>query len=436
MAIEITIPPLGWSSDAALFAGWLKRDGDAIRPGDALYSLESEKATQEIESLDGGVLRILPGGPKEGDKVAVGTVIASLMQAGETTPIPDNVCQAVAKPANGADAPAGPAVRRLARQLDVDVRQVSGSGKAGRVMPEDVHRHHQAVSAGPESRATAAQQPRRKGPAISPRAKRIATELGIDWTPLHGTGRTGRIRERDIRAATSPMPRAQTVPITPLRKTIATRMLHSAQSTAPVTLTTTADATNLVSLRNQFKDIAASANMPVPGYTDFIVKLVAVALKQHPQLNARWEGDHIAFLPAIHIGIAVDTDAGLLVPVLRDVPGLGLRELAARSRDLIERARLRKLSSEEMQGGTFTVTNLGAFDIDAFTPILNVPEAAILGVGRIQRQPVVLGEQIVVRDMISLSLTFDHRIVDGAPAARFLQMLGQLVKNPSPWLLV
>jgi pyruvate dehydrogenase E2 component (dihydrolipoamide acetyltransferase) len=224
-------------------------------------------------------------------------------------------------------------------------------------------------------------------------------------------------------------------------------MLRSGQLTAPVTLTTTVDATELVHLRNQFKAVplaacppviqpsAASDAVVVPSYTDFLMKLLAIALQQHALLNARWEGEHIVVQPGIHIGIAVDTEAGLVVPVVRDVPNLGLRQLAARSRDLIDRARQRRLRPEELQGGTFTVTNLGPFGIDAFTPIINFPECAILGVGRIRRQPVMVQDTVVGRDLLTLILTFDHRIVDGAPAARFLQAVGQLIENPTPHLV-
>src|SRR4029079_16952505 len=171
------------------------------------------------------------------------------------------------------------------------------------------------------------------------------------------------------------------------------------------TLMTTIDATNLVKLRNQLK-----ASEYAPSYTDLIVKLCAHALEKHPALNSRWENDRVVSPDGIHIGVAVDTEAGLVVPVVRDVPSLGLAQLSARTRDLIERARLGKLWLTEMQGGTFTVTSLGAFGVDAFTPIINYPECAALGVGRIQRCPVVVDEQVAIRDRMTLSLTFDHRI--------------------------
>lgn len=371
MAIPITIPRLGWNMEEGVFVGWLKADGDLVRAGEALFGLESEKATEDIECLDEGILRIAPAGPQKGDVIPVGAVIGYLAKAGETVSFEI----------------------RAARPVQATLKK--------------------------DPPVAAVVQNRRDEPAISPRAQRVARELGIDWTKLQGTGRTGRIRERDVRAA------GETRHSPPIRKTIADRMLASHRSTAPVTLTTTADATNLVNRRAQLK----AANGIVPSYTDFLVRLSAIALQQHPHLNARWADDRIVLCPGIHIGIAVDTDAGLFVPVVRDVPSLRLQELAERSRDLVERARQRKLTADEVQGGTFTVTNLGAFGIDAFTPIINFPECAILGMGRIERRPVVRGEQIAIRAQITLSLTFDHRIVDGAPAARFLQTLVGLIEN-------
>jgi pyruvate dehydrogenase E2 component (dihydrolipoamide acetyltransferase) len=385
MAVEITVPRLGWSMEEGVFLGWLKKDGDAVKAGEPLFTLEGDKAVQEIESTGSGVLRIAPDGPQKGDTVAVGTVLGYLAEAGESV--------AVERP---------PAV----------VTQV--------------------VAAAPGRKAVTAGRAR-TGPAISPRAWRVAKELGIDWHGLRGSGRSGRIRERDVRAAAQAKPAAgRSVPVTPARRVIAERMLASLQATAPVTLTTTADAGNLVNLRQQFKATGAEI---IPSYTDFLVKLTANALRAHPLLNARWEGDHIALSEGVHIGIAVDTDAGLLVPVVRGVPGLSLRQLAARSRELVERARNRKLTADELQGGTFTVSNLGPFGIDAFTPIINHPECAILGVGRIRRVAAVDGDRIVPRDELTLSLTFDHRVVDGAPAARFLDAVRKCVENPGPWLM-
>jgi pyruvate dehydrogenase E2 component (dihydrolipoamide acetyltransferase) len=212
-------------------------------------------------------------------------------------------------------------------------------------------------------------------------------------------------------------------------------MLKSRASTAGVTITTAVDASNLVNLRQQFKaaDMDGAA-VPV-GYTEIVLKLAAIALAKHPLLNATWSDEKIIVWRKAHIGIAVDTAAGLIVPVIRDVGRLSLRQVASAARSLIDRARGATLTAAEIQGGTFTVTNLGPMGVDVFTPLVNPPECAVLGLGRIQKQVVVEDKQFVARDRVTLSLTFDHRIVDGAPAARFLQSLGALIENPSPWLL-
>jgi pyruvate dehydrogenase E2 component (dihydrolipoamide acetyltransferase) len=276
---------------------------------------------------------------------------------------------------------------------------------------------------------------------------RVAEELGVEWRYVHGSGRSRRIRERDVRAAAEgnktatarsrkavPAESSEGAVSSALRRTIAARMVAGAQTTAPVTLTTTADATNLVSLRAQFKSAATTTDV-TPGYLAFITKLAARALAEHPHLNQQWIDGRIETSKGIHIAVAVDAPAGLLAPVVRDVPALAVREIAARLADLTARAESGKLAPAELTGGTFTISNLGAYGIDAFTPILNVPQCAILGLGRIERRPAVIGDQIVPRDQMVLSLTFDHRIVDGAPAAKFLATLRQGIENPGPWLV-
>lgn len=419
MAIPITIPRLGWNMEEGTFAAWLKSDGDPVRPGDQLYALETDKATEDVEGLDAGYLRIPPDGPKTGDRLAVGTVIGYIV-VNVDEPLPSGR-PAAAPAATDPNPAASPSVRRLARERGIDLRQVRGSGPAGRISASDL------VPPCPANRDG-------EGPEqthSSPRARRAARDLGIDWQTVRGTGKNGRIRERDVRAhgGTSSL-----VPLTLIRRTIAARMVESRRTTAPVTLTTTVDATTLVNLRGQFR--AAANGGPVPSYTDFLVKLAAVALAKHPMLGAQWTDQGIRLPQAIHIGIAVDTDAGLLVPVVRDVSSIGIRALADRTRELIDRARTGRLSSAEMQDGCFTISNLGAYGIDAFTPIINPPECAVLGVGRVAKRPAVVGNAIVPRDQMTLSLTFDHRIVDGGPAARFLQSLAQAVENPAPWIVV
>ena len=423
MVIRITVPRLGWSMEEGTFSEWLKHDGDSVAAGDLLFVLENDKASQEVESLDSGVLHIPAGSPKPGDKVTVGQLLGYLVAPGESIPVAGLPAAVTLVPP---DTPSAPPV----------------------VGPVNVS----SPSPGAET------------PIISPRARRVAAQLGVNWMSLSGTGRDGRIREADIRNAAATQ---QSKGLSSMRRTIAERTLASQQKTVAVTLHTTADATSLVELRRQLKSEEflmprsttfddnnrppldkggleggleepalhrppsdRAAETVVPTYNDILIKLIAAALQKHPVLNSRWEGETLRTCSSIHIGIAVDTEAGLLVPVIRDVTALTLQEVALRSRNLIERAHSRRLAANELSGSTFTVTSLGAFGIDAFTPIINYPECAILGVGRILRQPVAVGQTIALRDIITLSLTFDHRALDGAPAARFLQTLTKFIESP------
>jgi pyruvate dehydrogenase E2 component (dihydrolipoamide acetyltransferase) len=227
-------------------------------------------------------------------------------------------------------------------------------------------------------------------------------------------------------------------PIPRLRQVIAERMSASSQTTAPVTLTTEVDATELVKLRKGLKDASQSDPRPVPSYNDLLAKLVAEALVQHPQLNARIEGSEIVTSSVVNMGFAVDTERGLFVPVVRDVRAKSIRQIAAEGAALVQRVRDNALQADDMAGGTFTISNLGMYEIDAFTPIINLPQCAILGVGRIVPKQVVMdaeAEHVAIRHMMFLSLTFDHRLVDGAPAARFLQQVKRYIEQPYLWLL-
>ncbi|MFO0867238.1 MAG: dihydrolipoamide acetyltransferase family protein [Gemmataceae bacterium] len=377
MAIPITAPRLGWNMEQGVFLGWLKADGDAIRVGDALFSLEGEKAAEDVECLDAGTLHIPANAPQKGDTVLVGALLGYLLQPGESPPTPETMPTPIAAAAE--------------------------------------HEAAKVITAPAEAKP-------RERLASSPRARRLARELNVDWKQANRSGASSRICERDVRA----LAEAGHTPGNNTRRLIAERMVASQETTAPVTLMTTIDATELVRFRERCKTKGSA----VPSYTDLLIKLSAAALAKHSALNSRWENERVVPSPGIHIGIAVDTEAGLLVPVLRDVVSLSLAELTAQSRVLIDRARTGKLSGKELRGGTFTVSSLGGFGIDAFTPIINLPECAVLGVGRIRRVPAVVEDQIAIRDQLTLSLTFDHRIVDGAPAARFLQTLTQYVETP------
>jgi pyruvate dehydrogenase E2 component (dihydrolipoamide acetyltransferase) len=224
-------------------------------------------------------------------------------------------------------------------------------------------------------------------------------------------------------------------PVARIRQLIAQRMMEGAHSTAPVTLTTEADATALVALRSHLREVLGARGRRVPSYNDLLIKLTAVALREHPQLNATWQGDTIQRWESIDIGLAVDTPDGLLVPVVRDAYGRSVGQIAEATADLVARAGSRQVAPDELRGGTFTITNLGMYQIDAFTPIINLPQCAILGVGRIQERPAVVKGEVVPRRLVFLSLTFDHRVVDGAPAARFLNTIREYVEEPALWTM-
>jgi pyruvate dehydrogenase E2 component (dihydrolipoamide acetyltransferase) len=445
MAQEIIIPRLGWSMEEGTFVAWLKSDGDFVKRGDALFELEGEKATQEIEAVDEGVLRIPITGPKPGSMHKVGAVIGYLVAANDSIPAFANpLPQVNIEAINEADSiVASPSVRQLARKVGVQLSQVKATGPRGRILQEDVHQAKSILSENAQEPVISDVSKMLSQQVASPRARRLASSLGIDWKLLIGSGAGGRIRECDVKAAstnlTSPITtagKAQRIPILKKRKLIAQRLVASRQLTVPVTLTTKADATNLVNLRNQFK--STNGTHPIPSFQDIITKLVAEVLKEHMFLAGRWDEDVIV-LPAhheLHIGMAVETEDGLLVPVIRNVAGLNLRDVAVQSKSLVQQAREGKITAAQMQGGVFTITNLGAFGIDSFTPVINYPEAAILGLGAIRKEPVFLDDgKVVAQLQLALSLTFDHRIVDGAPAARFLQALVSAIVNPSAFLL-
>ena len=445
MAQEIIIPRLGWSMEEGTFVAWLKSEGDFVKRGDALFELEGEKATQEIEAVDEGVLRIPLTGPKPGSVHKVGAIIGYLVAANDSIPALANPSQQTnTEVINEADSlVASPSVRQLARKVGIQLSQVKGTGPRGRILQEDVHQAKVIFSENAQEPVISNVSKMSSQQVASPRARRLASNLGIDWKLLIGSGADGRIRECDVKAASTNLPsditsagKAQRIPISKKRRLIAQRLVASRQLTVPVTLTTKADATNLVNLRNQFK--STNGTHPIPSFQDIITKLVAEVLKQHMFLAGRWDEDAIV-LPAhheLHIGMAVDTEDGLLVPVIRNVAGLNLRDVAAQSKSLVQQAREGKITAAQMQGGVFTITNLGAFGIDSFTPMINYPEAAILGLGAIRKEPVFLDDgQVGAQLQLALSLTFDHRIVDGAPAARFLQSLVSAIANPSEFLL-
>jgi len=422
MAAEVVMPQLGLSMDSGRIVRWLKPCGQRVAAGDVLLEVESEKAIVEVEAPEGGTLHIVR---QPGDvDIPVGEVIAYLLADGEPPPGVEETSPA-APPAQAASRPdrppSTPAARRRAREMGVDWRRAVSSGPRGQIKERDVLQ----MLAAP---ATAT--------SITPVARHLAESAGLDVEELARRAPGRRLERADVEQAireavaaidTARRP-AQRRPMGRLRRRIAERMAHSARTNAAVTLTTEADATDLVHLREQIKSDPAAP--PAPSYNAILAKLLARALVEHPALNASLDGDEIVTWETVHIAVAVDTEAGLVVPVIRDVQAKPLLALAAEMDALLARAREGKALPDELTGSTFTLTNLGTYEIDAFTPLINPPECAVLGVGRFRETWVMDAGRPVARQMVALSLTFDHRLVDGAPAARFLQRVKQLVEHP------
>jgi pyruvate dehydrogenase E2 component (dihydrolipoamide acetyltransferase) len=454
MATVVNLPKLGQTMEAGLIVEWLKAEGDPVSRGDVLFTLESDKAVLEVEARAKGVLRRIL--LDKGIKVPVGTPVAIIGQpdedisallaesgqpeAAEAETAAETAVEALAEPgAQGAEpfapeeAPAGrvfasPRARRLAGERGVAIGALRGSGPEGRIVEKDVLAH------------LAAQ------PAATPLARREAERLGI---PLAGVSAAGpRVRQADVAAAAAPAAMAPTAaevpgplaaerpaagelrPLSGVRAIIAERMGHSAHTTAPVTLHAMVDATELVAVRERLKAALADRLGFSVGYNDLLAVMTARCLVEFPYMNVRLEEGGIRQLEGVNLGLAVDSQRGLLVPVIRDADRMGVAELATRFRELVAKAREGRSLPDELTGGNFTITNLGMFGVDMFTPIINLPECAILGVGRIRPEPVAVGNEVQVRQVMWLSLTFDHRLVDGAPAARFLQGLVRYIESP------
>ena len=444
MPVEVLVPPLGTTVDTLTLVAWYKQEGETVQKGEPLFAVETDKATLDVEAPESGVLCQVTCAP--GTEVATLSRIAIISAPGEArnlqqpelsghTSVSDvsetryaasagSTATTVLRKHSGTGRQErvfiSPRAKRLAVERGLEWLTLQGTGPEGAIVERDV--------------VAALETARPK--AITPVAQRMAEEAGVDWTRLTGSGPGGKVRREDVgqaiaaQRAVSPEPPAEeaefeTLPMEGVRAVIAARMLQSATTTAPVTLTVETDATALVELRTQLRTDGVSVS-----YNDLLLTILARALREHPRLNASLHGEMIRVWKRVHIGLAVDAERGLLVPVVRDVDRKGLTELARETAALVEAARTGNSLPDDLRGGTFTLTNLGMFGIDAFTPVLNLPECAILGVGRIQPQPSVVGAQIVVRQKMWLSLTFDHRLVDGGPAARFLQRVTQLIEKP------
>ncbi len=451
MAVELRMLQMDQTMTKGKIGKWLVNEGDTITQGQPLLEIETDKVVHEQESPVDGVIAQLFA--EEGTDVPVNALLAIIGAPGEevarvevdtmpeeveadTAPDPQasvQPAQPQATPSTTTVAPkASPAARQLAEKLAIDLTEIKASGPGGRILESDVQRYIDLR--GPMPTETTRLK-------ASPLARRLAKEHGVDLSSLAGSGPDGRIVRDDVLQASATVaetPVAETpalqqatevIPMAGIREIIAERMTMSLQTNASVTLHTEVDATGFVELRGMINDKLQAKEVNLT-YTDLLVKVVANALREHPRLNATLTDEGIHLLPEINIGVAVALEDGLVVPVIRNADKERLSGISEQVRDFAERARSNQLTPSELQGGTFTITNLGNFGIDAFTPIINPPECAILGVGRILKKPVVHEDEIVARSMLTLSLTFDHRVVDGAPAAQFLQTISDYIQDP------
>lgn len=447
---EVKMPKLGQTVEEAEIVQWLKREGDPVNEGDALFTVQTDKAEIEYEAPASGVLRkILIG---EGVAVPVLTVVALIGAADEAMPdlaqsgvAPDAASVAseaaasaaaapaethaapapplppVASPAATGAAPVSPRARKIAAERGIDAATLQGSGVGGRVMAADV----------------LAQATRAEDVRITPTARRMAANAGIDITAVQGTGIGGKITKDDIsRAAAQPAPTAPAaaqavptapaggvtrVPLTPMRRIIAQRMSESKYSAPHYYITVEVDMANCRKFRAGLTTFKASFN-------DLVLFATARALREFPAVNARWAGDAIEQVADINLGVAVALPTGLIVPVIRQAQNLSLEGIAAAAKELATKAQTGKLLPDDYAGNTFTVSNLGPYGVDHFTAIINQPDSAIIAVGQIKDRVVVIDGAIHIRPIMKLTMSSDHRVIDGALAAQFMARLREILE--------
>ncbi|MBX3445373.1 MAG: 2-oxoglutarate dehydrogenase complex dihydrolipoyllysine-residue succinyltransferase [Parvibaculaceae bacterium] len=408
MATEIRVPTLGESVTEATVAKWFKKPGDAVAADEPLVELETDKVTVEVPAPSAGVLSEIVA--KDGETVEVGALLGQIGEGKGAAPAPKKEepkkaeAKAEAKPepkkveaaapSKPADAGPSPAVRRVAEENDLDLSKVEGSGKGGRVTKADAEEAAASKSSAP---ATTAQV---KAPAPADRSAR---------------------EER--------------VKMTRLRKTIATRLKEAQNTAAMLTTFNEVDMTNVMALRNQYKDLFEKKHGVRVGFMGFFVKACIHALQEIPAVNAEIDGEELVYKNYYNIGVAVGTDRGLVVPVLRDAQDLSLADIEKTINDFGRRARDGALKLEELQGGTFTISNGGVYGSLMSTPILNAPQSGILGMHKIQERPMVIGGKIEIRPMMYLALSYDHRIVDGKEAVTFLVRVKEVLEDPQRLLL-
>jgi pyruvate dehydrogenase E2 component (dihydrolipoamide acetyltransferase) len=422
LAHEVIMPKLGMAMVEGTVIAWKKRAGDAVKKGEGIVEISSEKIEMELEApADGVLLRI---DVAEGGVVPYGTVLGVVGEPNESVAVPAAVSAAA----------------RVESAASLAAAEPPPAAPAAAGAP--------ALAAGAPARS-------REGVKISPVARKMAEEAGLDYTNIAGSGPQGRITKEDIEAALAARvdegnapaeqvsvdegpigeTHAEHIPVTGMRKVIAERMRNSLMQSAQLTMTTHADVTELLRMKEKVSGEMQNRYGVKLTVTDLIARAAVLALSRHKEMNSAFLGDRIELYEEVHLGIAVALEKGLVVPVIKRAGKLSLAELSREIKTLGVRARQNQLAPDEMKGSTFTITNLGGYGVETFTPILNPPETGILGVGAVRDTPVFVGDELARRSMLPLSLTFDHRVLDGAPAAAFLAAVKRCLEDPYSLLL-
>ena len=432
MAEFIVMPKMGLTMTKGTLTNWKKKEGDLVNKGDILFEVETDKITNKVEAKTSGVLRKILVDKETVDVfVPVGIIgradedISELLDQASKEPKKDEPQKEEGPKETGKPAPAvkdgervkiSPRAKKIAKDLNVDYNLVAGTGPGGAITEEDIRKF--------------AEQPKTKA---SPTAAVVAGQLGVD---IHNIEKDTRIMKADVvrykyheDLAKYADPQEYRLPMTNMRKIIAERMLYSVQTSPSVSFNIKVDTTGMKQLREELKDTIKVS------YTDILVKIVSRVLLDFPLLNSRVDGDEIITRNYVNMGVAVALPEGLSVPVVKYANVKGLKEISNEIKDLGERAKSYNLMPDELTGGTFTISNLGMYGIESFTPIINQPEVAILGVNAIHKESVVVNDELVLKPMMNLSLTADHRVVDGAVAAEFLAKLKEYIERPGLLLL-
>lgn len=443
MATQVMMPKLSPTMEEGQLSRWLKKEGDRVSMGEPLAEIDTDKATMEMQALTDGVLRKIL--IKEGESAPLGQLIAII---GE----PDEDISALESKAATSEPASAPSPKSAPDQAEAAPEGATAATPTptSTAAPEPTNQPLLLDGNGKQGDVTATASSGRL--IVSPLAARMAAEAGIDLRSLSGSGPGGRIIKRDIEAALSgktaaqgesatklrvvqPMQKSALTgasafrdePLSAMRKTIASRLVTSLGPVPHFFLTTEIEMDRAVDMRQSIKALDPDLKISL---NDIIIKVAAAALLQHPQVNASYQEKAIRLYEHADIGVAVAIEEGLITPVVRSADQKSLSEIAQEVRDLAERARARKLLPEEYTGASFSISNLGMFGIDEFTAIINPPEAAILAVGAVAAKPVVRDEQIVVRQIMRVTMSCDHRVIDGATGAKFLQTFKKILENP------